>query len=266
MQADDPNSQTGGDAAGVALVTGGGRRIGRALSLALAGGGWTVAVHYNGSAADAQRVADEIAASGGRASAFGGELTEEETPDRLMDAVGDRLGPVSCLVNNAARFDYDEALTMTVEGWDRHMQVNLRAPVFLARAMAKRLPEDQTGNIINIIDERVWKQVPTHFSYGVSKSALWSATRMLAQSFAPRIRVNAVGPGPTLQGVHQSPEDFARENSSMLLGHGTNPEEIARAAQFILASPAMTGQMIALDGGQHLLWQTPDMDGVDDNA
>jgi len=242
-----------------ALVTGGGRRIGKAIALGLAEAGWRVAVHYRSSRDEAERVVAEITDGGGMACALSCDLRDAASLENLMNQAKDALGPVTCLVNNAARFDYDEVRTMTVAQWDRHAETNLRAPVFLAQAMAAQLPADSHGNIVNIIDERVWKLVPTHFSYTVAKAGLWAATKMLAQSFAPDIRVNAIGPGPTLPNAQQSEQDFARENARMLLGRGTTPDEILAAIKFILASPAMTGQMIALDGGQHLLWQTPDM-------
>jgi NAD(P)-dependent dehydrogenase (short-subunit alcohol dehydrogenase family) len=141
---------------------------------------------------------------------------------------------------------------MTEESWELHQAVNLRAPVFLSQAFAAHLPPDQTGNIINMIDQRVWRLTPEFYSYTISKSALWSATRTLAQALAPRIRVNAIGPGPVLQSIHQHPEEFAAECRSTLLQRGADAQEISDAIRFILGAPALTGQMIALDGGQHL--------------
>ncbi len=241
------------------LITGAGRRIGRRLALHLAADGWAVAVHCNRSVDEADQVVAQIVADGGSAVALQADLCDPGSPVRLVSESVQALGGLSCLINNASTFNYDEAVSVTPEGWARQLDVNLRAPVFLAQAFAGALPENQTGNIINILDERVLKLAPTHFSYTISKSALWTATRTLAQSFAPRIRVNAVGPGPTLPNEKLTLEDFELENQEMLLKRGTTPEEIAEAIKFILAAPAMTGQMIALDGGQHLLWQTPDM-------
>jgi NAD(P)-dependent dehydrogenase (short-subunit alcohol dehydrogenase family) len=156
-------------------------------------------------------------------------------------------------------FAYDDIETLTSQVWDAQFAVNLKAPVFLAKAFAAALPEGKGGNVINIVDQRVWKPTPRFLSYALAKSGLWNATRTLAQALAPRVRVNAIAPGPTLKNVHQSDEDFRRQCEATILGRGTTPEEIAQAVRFILDAPAMTGQMIALDGGQHLAWETPDV-------
>jgi NAD(P)-dependent dehydrogenase (short-subunit alcohol dehydrogenase family) len=163
-----------------------------------------------------------------------------------------RRGPLSCLINNASEFDVDTVETLTPEGWDAHLDVNLRAPVFLAQALAHNLPAGMPANVINIIDQRVWRLTPDFFSYTISKAGLWTATRTLAQALAPRVRVNAIGPGPVLKSVHQTDGEFAAEARATPLGRGPSPEEIAAAVRFILASPSLTGQMICLDGGQHL--------------
>lgn len=241
------------------LITGAARRIGRELALSMAAEGWAVAVHYGTSEADAHDVVATIRTEGGTACAVQGNLREPGTPARLIAESVDILGDLTCLINNASCFEYDEAATMTPQSWAEHMDVNLRAPVFLTQSFASALSADRQGNVINVLDERVWKLAPTHFSYTLSKSALWTATRTLAQSYAPRIRVNAVGPGPTLPNARQTQAEFELENRAMLLERGTSPGEVADAVKYILAAPAMTGQMIALDGGQHLLWQTPDM-------
>jgi NAD(P)-dependent dehydrogenase (short-subunit alcohol dehydrogenase family) len=166
---------------------------------------------------------------------------------------------VTCLVNNASVFDHDDIATVTPEGWEEHIAVNLRAPLFLSQLFAAALPAERDGAIVNLIDQRVRNLTPHFFSYTISKAGLWTATRTLAQALAPRIRVNAVSPGPTLPNVRQRQEDFARESSATLLGRGPEPEEIAAAVRFILDAPSLTGQMITLDGGQHLVWQTPDL-------
>jgi NAD(P)-dependent dehydrogenase (short-subunit alcohol dehydrogenase family) len=238
----------------VALVTGAGRRIGRAIALALAHRGCAVAVHYRSSAAAADAVVAEIVAAGGRAATVQADLAREVPTDALMAHAAHAFGPVTCLINNASEFQGDRLPDLNRDGYRLHMAANLEAPLFLTQAFARQLPPGADGAVINIIDQRVWRPTPEFFSYSLSKAALWDATRMLAQALAPRIRVNAVGPGPVLQSVHQTAADFAAEQGSTLLGRGASPEEIAAAVGFILDAPAMTGQMIALDGGQHLAW------------
>lgn len=241
---------------GVALVTGGAKRIGRAICEALAADGWAVLIHYNTSAQEAGDLAAGIVRSGGRAATLQADLSNLAGLGDLIAEGANALGPVSLVVNNASDFQFDDLATLTPDSWNRHLTVNTAAPVFLAQAMAARLAHGATGNVINLIDQRVWRPSPEFFSYTVSKAALWDATRMLAQGLAPRVRVNAVGPGPVLRSVHQTAEDFAAEAASTLLGRPTDPEEIAAAVRFILSAPAMTGQMIALDSGQHLAWSS----------
>lgn len=236
----------------VALVTGASRRIGRTIALALAEDGWTVAVHYRSSAREADEVVAWIENHGGRAAAFACDLSDPLAVAGLVPQVCRTLGVPTCLVNNASEFRLDTVASMTTEIWDLHLDVNLRTPVFLAKAIAEHLGDGQSGNVINIIDQRVWNLSPEFFSYTISKSGLWTATRTLAQALAPRVRVNAIGPGPVLQSIHQADEEFAEECRATLLKRGAAPDEIAAAVRFILAAPAMTGQMIALDGGQHL--------------
>jgi len=236
----------------VALVTGGSVRIGRAIALGLAADGWAVAIHHRSSRDAALALAREIGAAGGRAVALAADLSRLDEVRALVPACANALGAPTCLVNNASEFHLDTIGSLTPELWDQHLDANLKAPVFLAQSMAARLPEHATGNIVNIIDQRVWKLTPDFLSYTISKAGLWTATRTLAQALAPRIRVNAVGPGPVLRSVHQTDRDFEDEWQSTLLKRGPTPEEIAAAIRFILAAPAMTGQMIALDSGQHL--------------
>lgn len=200
----------------------------------------------------------QIKANGGKAAAFQADLAHEEQTQALLPAVVGQLGPVGCLVNNASLFDYDSVTSATRESWDRHMEVNLRAPFVLTQAMARLLPADVQGAVVNIIDERVWNLTPHFVTYTLSKAGLWTMTQTLALALAPRIRVNGIGPGPTLANHRQSEEQFRHQCKSMPLERGTTPEEICDAVRFILAAPAMTGQMIALDGGQHLGWaQSP---------
>jgi NAD(P)-dependent dehydrogenase (short-subunit alcohol dehydrogenase family) len=237
-----------------ALITGAARRIGRAIALDLARHGWRVAIHYRRSKDDAEALVSEIKTAGGVAAAIPADLAKPQDIERLVPLCCDALGPPVCLVNNASEFLVDTVATVTAETWDTHLDINLKAPVFLARALYLHLPQDATGNVINIIDQRVWRLTPDLFSYTISKAGLWTATRTLAQALAPRVRVNAIGPGPVLKSIHQTEKDFAAEVQSTLLKRGPSPAEIAAAVRFILDAPAMTGQMIALDGGQHLTW------------
>jgi NAD(P)-dependent dehydrogenase (short-subunit alcohol dehydrogenase family) len=241
------------------LITGAAKRIGRQLALDLADDGWDVAVHCNRSAAEGEEVAALIRAKGRRAIVVLGDLALPDIAETLFVQTASGLGSLTALINNASMFESDEVGHISSESWQRHQDVNLRAPILLAQAFATQLPHGQKGNIINLIDQRVWKLNPQFFSYTISKSGLWTATRTLAQALAPHIRVNAIGPGPALPSSRMGDEDFEKQKSKTLLGIGTSPAEIAAAAKFILSQPALTGQMIALDGGQHLVWQTADV-------
>jgi NAD(P)-dependent dehydrogenase (short-subunit alcohol dehydrogenase family) len=240
-----------------ALVTGAARRLGRAIALAMAGNGWDIAVHYHQSAEAAEVTAAEIRALGRRATLVRADLHREAEVERLIPEAARSLGPVSCLVNNASVFEMDKVDTATRESWDRHIETNLRAPLVLSQAFARQLPDGVEGNIVNMLDQRVWKLTPYFLSYTVAKMGLWTLTRTLALALAPRIRVNGIGPGPTLPSPRQSEAQFKAQNEAMPLGHGATPEEIAAGVIFILSAPSMTGQMIALDGGEHLGWQLP---------
>jgi NAD(P)-dependent dehydrogenase (short-subunit alcohol dehydrogenase family) len=237
-----------------ALITGAAKRIGRAIALKLAAKGWDIAIHYRNSRDDADAAVAEIRALGVRAAAIPADLANAKDIQQLVPRCAEALGAPTCLVNNASEFQLDTIGSATMETWDTHLDINLKAPVFLAQALARHLPDGQNGNVINIIDQRVWKLTPDFFSYTISKAGLWTATRTLAQALAPRVRVNAIGPGPVLKSVHQTDQDFDAEVQSTLLKRGPTPGEIAAAVCFILEAPAMTGQMIALDGGQHLTW------------
>jgi NAD(P)-dependent dehydrogenase (short-subunit alcohol dehydrogenase family) len=240
-----------------ALVTGGGRRIGRALALALAEDGFAVAVHYHRSRKAAEAVVETIRGEGGAALALCADLANEDAVRNLLPQVERAFGPVGCLVNNAGVFGDDTVVTATRESWDLHLAVNLRAPFVLIQDFAARLPAEAGGIVVNMLDERVWSLTPFFVSYTLSKAGLWTATQTMALALAPRIRVNGIGPGPTLPSPRQAPEQFAQQRAMMPLGRGTSPQEIAAALRFILSAPAMTGQMIALDGGQHLGWAQP---------
>lgn len=244
-----------GSAPQVALITGASRRIGRCIAIDLARHGWQVAVHYGSSAAEAEAVCHEIEREGGRAIAIRADLADPSAAERLLDASTAALGSVTCLVNNASLFIEDDIASLDAELWDRQHAVNLRAPVLLAKAFAARLPEGLSGVIINIIDQRVLSPTPDFLSYSLSKAGLFAATRMLAQALAPRIRVNGIGPGPVLASVYQDDAKFAAEVSSTLLGRSPAPDEIAAAVRFVLDAPSLTGQMIAIDAGQHLAWR-----------
>jgi NAD(P)-dependent dehydrogenase (short-subunit alcohol dehydrogenase family) len=242
---------------GGALVTGAGRRIGRTLALRAASLGYAVAVHYRSSERDARAVKAEIEAAGGRAALVMADLADVGATEPLVEAAAAAVGPLTLLVNNASLFEDDRVGALTPAEWDAHMAANLRAPVFLAQAFAAQ--EGARGLIVNLLDQRVWRPTPLYFSYAVSKAALWHATRMLAQALAPHIRVNGIGPGPTLPSIHQSEATFADEARHVLLQRRDTPEEIADALAYLVDAPSVTGQMIAVDGGQHLAWRTPDV-------
>jgi NAD(P)-dependent dehydrogenase (short-subunit alcohol dehydrogenase family) len=247
-----------------ALITGAAKRIGRQLALDLADAGYSIAVHCNASLHEAEEVAALIRAKGRRAIVVQGDLSRIETPELITAAAVAALGPLDLLINNASIFEPDEAESISPESWAQHQDTNLRAPIMLAQAFAKQLPRDEHGNVINIIDQRVLKLNPRFFSYTLSKTGLWTATRTLAQALAPRIRVNAIGPGPALPSARMDQAEFDKQAGLTLLGRGTSPQEISAVTRFILSQPALTGQMIALDGGQHLVWQTPDITEVNE--
>ena len=240
---------------GWALVTGAGGRIGRALALAAGEAGYDVIVHHRTSNLGADETVAAIEAMGRHARARAAELTDPEACRALIEAAE---RPITLLVNSASLFEDDAIETLTPDAWDAVMAVNARAPLLLAQAFAAALPADREGLIVNITDQRVWRLNPRFFSYTMAKAALWAATQTLAQALAPRIRVNAIGPGPTIQSIHQTADDFAAEAAAVPLGHGPAPAEIGHALRYLIDAPSVTGQMIAVDGGQHLAWRTPD--------
>ena len=241
---------------GTVLVTGAGRRLGRTIALDFANRGWRVGVHYHASSAETLALVADIEATGGTAAAFPANLANSGTPQPLIEACAEALGPPTCLINNASQFEWDTLQTLDTETWQAHLDVNLRAPILLTQAFARILPENAEGNVINLLDQKVLRLDPEHFSYTISKSALWAATQTMAQALAPRIRVNAVAPGPVLKSLGQSQSDFEREYRSTLLHRPVSPEDVTAAVRFLLDTPSITGQLIATDGGQHLAWKT----------
>lgn len=242
------------------LVTGAARRIGRAIALDLASEGWAVAVHYYGSPDDAEQTVEEIRSRDGQAVAVRADLREAEETLSLVKNAANALGtPLTALINNASIFEDDRLQTFNADSWQNHMNVNLMAPALLSQQFAAQLSSTSPGNIINMIDQRVLKLNPQYFSYTTSKAGLLTLTKTMAQALAPTIRVNAVGPGPTLANSRQSVNDFATEAANVPLGIGPTLDEICRTIRFLLETPSITGQMMTLDGGQHLAWRTADI-------
>lgn len=241
-----------------ALVTGGAARVGGAISRDLAANGWAVAIHYNTSREPAETLAREVTATGGRAVAVGADLAEADAVAGLLQQAEDALGPVNLLVNNAATFLRDDVGRLDRRTWDTQMAVNLAAPVFLTEALAARLPSGAEGNVVNILDQRVLKPIPVYVSYQLAKSALHTATRTLAQALAPRVRVNGIAPGPTLPHARSNDEEFSHETRHVPLKRGADLAEFGRTVRFLVENRSITGQTLALDGGQHLAWETAD--------
>lgn len=245
-----------------ALVTGGARRVGAAIVADLAAHGFAVAVHCNTSRDEADSLAAKINGAGGLAAVVQGDLADRDALQRVVPDASAALGPVRLLVNNASVFDDDAADSFRWEDWDRHFDMHLKAPVALTRSLAEALPDWEDALVVNIIDQRVWRLTPRFFSYTLSKSALWTATRTMAQTYGPRIRVNAIGPGPTLKNERQDTEDFQKQVEALILERGPELGEFGATIRYLWSSRSVTGQMIALDGGQHLAWQTPDVYGI----
>jgi NAD(P)-dependent dehydrogenase (short-subunit alcohol dehydrogenase family) len=237
-----------------ALVTGGARRLGRAIALALAEAGFAVAIHCRTRTDDAEATAASVRAAGVQAALLPADLADEAQVQRLLPEATAALGPLGVLVNNASHFERDEWFDATRVTWDEHMAPNLRAPFVLMQAFARALPPSAEGAVINMLDQRVFSLTPHFVSYTLAKAGLWTLTQTMALALAPRIRVNAIGPGPALPSRRQTASQFARQSAAVPLGHGTSPEEVARAVLALLALPSLTGQMLALDGGQHLQW------------
>jgi NAD(P)-dependent dehydrogenase (short-subunit alcohol dehydrogenase family) len=255
------------------LVTGAGKRLGRAMALYLASRGHDVAVHYSSSEADAKEVVAMIRGMGRRAEALRADLLDEAQTEGLFGAAVAALGgEITCLVNNASIFEHDTIQSATRTAWDRHFDSNLRAPFVLTQAMAAQglVPETDdagepvaTGLIVNMVDQRVRKLTPEFMTYTLAKMGLWALTQTSARALAPTIRVNAIGPGPTMQGARQSETHFAAQRAGTVLGRGAGPADVTAALGYFLDAPAVTGQLLCIDGGQHLGWQTPDVVGIE---
>lgn len=256
-----------------ALVTGAGKRLGRAMALALADAGLDVAVHYSQSRAEAEETVAQIEAKGRKSVAVAADLLDEAQTVPLVSRAAAALGaPLTVLVNNASIFEHDDISSATRETWDRHFESNLRAPFVLTQEFSRQVPAaepDENGEpraqglVVNMIDQRVHKLTPDFATYTIAKMGLWAFTRTAAQGLAPHIRVNGIGPGPTLRGGRQTEEDFARQRSATVLERGVNVGDITGALLYFLNAPAVTGQILCVDGGQHLGWKTPDVDGLE---
>jgi NAD(P)-dependent dehydrogenase (short-subunit alcohol dehydrogenase family) len=245
------------------LVTGAAKRLGRAIALDLAANGWNVAVHYHGSEEDADGAAQAVRAFGMEAAALKCDLSQESETAALVGRAAAEIGPLTALINSASLFENDDWQSADRKSWDAHIETNLRAPLVLSQAFARQLPEGAKGSIVNIIDQRVLKPTPQFLSYSLSKAGLYWLTTTLAQGMGPNIRVNAVGPGPTIRNARQSQSDFDRQQAATILQRGAEPADICAAIRYLLDAPAVTGQMLAVDGGQHLIWQTADVQGTE---
>lgn len=240
----------------IALITGAAKRVGRAIALDLARYGWSLAIHYNSSEREARATAEDVRSAGVRVCTLEADLANESETAKLVERCEAELGAPTALINSASLFENDNWQSATRESWDRHMEINLRSPFVLSQAFAKRLPQGSKGAIVNLLDQKLFNPSPDFLSYGVSRAGLGWLTVTLAQALAPRIRVNAVAPGPTLKAARQSAAHFERERTSTLLGHGSEPQEICDAVRYLLGAQAVTGQILTVDGGQHLMWQS----------
>jgi len=242
-----------------ALITGASKRIGQAIAEDLSANGFAVALHANRSLAEAEEIAAKLRQTGRKAIAIKADLQNLGETSTLVERVADALGPLDLLVNNASAFLGDSADRFDAAAFEAHFAIHVRAPSILAADFVRQIPEPYQGLIVNMVDQRVWALNPRFYSYTLSKAALWTATQTMAQSFAPRIRVNAIGPGPTVRSVRQSAEDFQAQIDGLILKAAPGLEEFGRTIRFLFDTPSITGQMIALDGGQHLAWETPDV-------
>ncbi len=243
-----------------ALVTGGAKRIGASIVTDLAQNGFNVAIHAASSREAAEKLCDLALKQGVKACALSGDLTNSVETREVFRRAADALGPIDLLVNNASTFNADSVEEFEGQTWDAHFAIHLKAPAILAAEMAQQ--GIKSGLIVNIIDQRVKRLNPNFFSYTLSKSALWTATQTMAQGLAPKIRVNAIGPGPTLQNARQDPADFQKQIDGLLLKRGPELKEFGNTIRYFYETPSITGQIVMLDGGQHLAWETPDIAGI----
>ncbi len=241
-----------------ALITGSAKRIGAQIAETLAGAGYHIAIHYHQSQDEAESLQQKIIESGGKASLFQADLTNREQIIALIPAITTAMPPLTVLINNASIFTRDEWHDTDFDSWDKHFMTNLEAPFWLSQQFAKQMQSKYQGNIINMIDQRVLKLTPHFTSYSIAKSALWTMTQTLALALAPNIRVNAIAPGPTLPSTHQTNEQFIRQYRKLPLPQATPTDDICNAVSFIIKQSSLTGQIIALDNGEHLGWQWPE--------
>ena len=246
----------------IALVTGGARQIGKAIVEDLAAHGFAVAIHFNSSEDDAAVLAASIRERGGRAALIQADLADMDAVGRVVEEAARELGPLRLLINNASLFEADTIDSFDWATWDRHFAIHLKAPTQLSRDFAAQLPPHADGLVVNIVDQRVWRPTPNYFSYTLSKSALWTATQTMAQALGPHVRVNAIGPGPALASARQDPDDFQAQIDGLILRRGPALAEFGMTIRYLWEARSITGQMIAIDGGQHLAWQTPDVTGI----
>lgn len=241
------------------LITGGAKRVGRAIALDLARHGWNIGLHFHTSEKEARATEADAKTSGAKVVLLKADLARESETSRLVERAVEELGPLTALINSASIFENDDWYSVDRASWDKHMETNLRAPFVLAQHFARQVPRSGQGAIINVVDQRVLKPTPQFVSYSLSKAGLFWLNTTLAQALAPHIRVNAVGPGPVMRNERQSPADFERQREATILGRGAEPQDLCEAVRYLLQAANVTGQMIAVDGGQHLIWQTPDV-------
>jgi NAD(P)-dependent dehydrogenase (short-subunit alcohol dehydrogenase family) len=245
------------------LITGAGSRLGLSLAMACAKASFDVVLHAKSNLENAALQAKAIQAMGRKAAVVRCDLLDNDDVGTLIGRANQAIGaPIDGLVNNASIFEGDSAQDFTAESWNRHFDIHVRAPCTLARELALALPKGKLGSVVNIIDQRVFKLTPNFFTYTLSKAALATATKTLAQALAPEVRVNGVAPGPVLRNVRQAEADFQRQVDATILGTGSPPDSVIEAVLWLLSAAHVTGQVVAVDGGQSLIWQTPDVHGI----